>query len=135
MKHVTTPETARKLKAAGFPQPKFELGQFWYDSDGSPWVVVIKKNTDNNVSKDDLVVRELVSGRWEYVDEISGFVFAPTATDILEHLGSNFLIKPCAIDASVFEFINVFECLKDLPSHKNANPAEAAALALLDKIN
>lgn len=35
-------ETARALKEAGFPQPKFQFGQIWYNSSGgAAWAVVL----------------------------------------------------------------------------------------------
>ena len=33
-KFVVTFQTACRLKAAGFPQPELEKGQYWYDAQG-----------------------------------------------------------------------------------------------------
>jgi hypothetical protein len=38
MKHVVSFETAKALKAAGYPQPDFETGQVWYSWVGTPFM-------------------------------------------------------------------------------------------------
>lgn len=56
-------ETADSLRDAGFPQPAPKFGQFWYTKDGRMGLL-----TDEAAWMD------------------NGKVFAPSATDILEHL-------------------------------------------------
>jgi hypothetical protein len=38
MKNLLSPETAQKLKAAGFPQPEPGAAQYWYDNEILYWV-------------------------------------------------------------------------------------------------
>lgn len=76
--HIVTPATAHALKAAGYPQPKPEAGQHWYDKQGNvfvlampiPATVAINLQTGEPVS-----IAKIFSG---------GFAYAPTATEIME---------------------------------------------------
>lgn len=116
MSHVTF-ETARKLKDADFPQPEPMPGQVWY-ADNSLKVFVSKVNAGS------------ISGHSEYPcarieDTITAVdIFAPTATDIMQHLPGWCLsfengIWVCRLEED--EFV--------LAEFRSSNPAEAAAEA------
>lgn len=73
MKNVVTFETAKWLKESGFVQPVPEFGQVWYGINGAQCLCI------GNVFIDKF------HNRWTVLDVLR-FVFAPTATDILEQL-------------------------------------------------
>ena len=120
MKNVVSFETARRLKEAGFKQPRPEFGQVWFDQDGA-YVIGNVKN-------------DIISGAWSAGDcftdaSISSMladVFAPTATDILEQLPHNFCIR----GKSVFS-LEPGDAYNIGRQFYADNPAEAAALAWL----
>lgn len=70
-------DTALALKAAGFDQPEKEHGQIWLDRRGGDWIIGCYP------TKDVLRAVEVDGTRWEFLHDTNGFVFAPTATDIL----------------------------------------------------
>lgn len=113
-----TPETAKRLKKAGFPQPKPDEGQVWYNSAGTVYVV-----TYSYGKTCDYVVRGS-NNVWIERGLNDGEVFAPTATDILAHLPG----------WSLEYTENGWVCFESiLGGHRdftpNSNPAEAAAEA------
>lgn len=67
--------TAFKLKDLGYPQPEKAIGQFWYDRNGSLWVV--GKNLG------ELCVRHLNGLAWDWIHDTNGFVFAPDMDHIM----------------------------------------------------
>lgn len=120
---IVTFETAKRLKAAGFPQPVPEFGQVWYDLQMSPlticnlrpigFILPISKTTWFSMSCDEDLVKHLA--------------FAPTATDILNHSGERLAIFTPMEGGG-------FICGKmsgDTTTFEHTNPAEAAALAYL----
>lgn len=108
MTHITS-ETARRMKEAGFPQPKkTEKGQYWF-ANGELILFAGCEQVEVRMFEQDMV-------------------FAPTATDILAHLpGWNLAFTTVPrwicywedIDGNITEFIG------------HDNPAEAAAEAFL----
>lgn len=77
MKNVAIFETAVRLKEAGFPQPMPGAGQFWYNETGIAGVLISSVewrgfDGDAETVLDGYFIRD--------------FVFAPTATDVLEQL-------------------------------------------------
>jgi len=86
MKDIITYKTAVRLKNAGFPQPEPEAGQFWYLQSGIIAWVAKKRPFDQFLLCDELgepfIAMYLVFGE--------DLVFAPTATDILRELKSDF---------------------------------------------
>ncbi len=75
-------KTANALKSAGFHQPEKQYGQFWYDSQGNTWVIGrVGINQDSP-----LIARMMNNTRWEWLRDTEGFMFAPTATEILPYL-------------------------------------------------
>ena len=120
MNQHVSPDSAIKLRAAGFPQPAPEYGQRWYYVDDDV-DVTIEVNT-------------MPIQRGEYFPQITNnHVFAPTAIDILRELGSSFSMFFREED-KVFEperesvFIVTCDSLFVKPNI-HENPAEAAALA------
>jgi len=107
MDNHTTAKTAWKLKEKGFPQPKPDRGQIWYDTDGVPF-------ESNEFSKLDL----------RY------FAFAPNPTDIMAELTPDyFLMRDFPVKGIIY-----WQCkAKNYQSEKHKNPAEACALAFMDK--
>ncbi len=117
MSHVTF-ETARKLKDADFPQPEPMPGQVWY-ADNSLKVFVSKVNAGS------------ISGHSEYPcarieDTITAVdIFAPTATDIMQHLPGWYL----AFSKNQFVCLSFDEEGSAPDSFVHENPAEACAKA------
>lgn len=116
MSNTVTFETARALKEAGFPQPEeMQRGQAWYDRKG---IGHIPKKPD---------------GMMQYAKQ-RGWIFAPTATDILQALGQNYVLW---FDES--PRLRQFYCARTGNTTReagtpfgNPNPHEAAALAYLN---
>lgn len=123
MKNVVTPETARKLKDNRFKQPEHEAGQVWYNRGGLPYFVGKRPNGM-------LCFISSYGGSYEWLHDSNGFVFAPTATDILWWLGQDW-----TLDADWAK--NNWSCwvISSVSKSKfyHENPAEAAALAWLEK--
>jgi hypothetical protein len=124
MSSILSYETAKRLKDAGFPQPKFDIGQIWYCT-GKATI-----NTHFN-TEGMLICSFLETGQRVIVAEIfygGHFCFSPTATDILRELGFEFQGYFTAI-------VNEFVCLQDgapgVKSWQHENPAEACAMAWL----
>lgn len=117
MKNIVSFDTAKRLKGAGFPQPKYiEIG-FVYSDEGD--LLYLRECS--------FIVRMLCGE----IGEISGLVFAPTATDILVRL------EECTIYSDIRS--SKFICSTGSNSDGIAwfsiaheNPAEAAALAWLE---
>lgn len=125
MNNVTTPETSARLKAAGFPQPEYEKGQFWYDEDGNLFLVFGFKNGE--ISGTYLQRSGYFGGG--AIDK--GDCFAPTATDILRELDFEFNLwfSPQKGEYFISKDIGHFCGPENIASH--ANSAEAAAPAYL----
>ncbi len=112
MEHITTPETAQRLKMAGFPQPEPTPGQIWHCGCDFEWPTI--------VATSDM----LVDGVEDGVIDTKYALYAPTATDILRELGKGWVL--------VYDTIrNEFLCSKFPKLIYHENPAEAAALAWL----
>jgi len=114
MKNHVSFETAKRLEAAGFPKPKPEFGQAWYDEDGA-YVI-------GSVSG------KLICGSWQDGDSFSdasmdGDIFAPTVIDILQELDGY------VTDGETCYFVNAANELVN--EYLPKNPAEAAAAAWL----
>ncbi len=82
MKNITTFETARALKEVGFPQPEPEAGQVWYDKDGERFVCL--SSTGYMVAVD--------GGDVFQAPDMSGLIYAATATDILRELDEEYTL-------------------------------------------
>ena len=90
MKNVVTPETARKLKEAGFRQPSYSMCQIWYDPNGMKWIRMMPSywtNPENGFTVDNANFKLAA--------------FAPTATDILAELKGEYFLD---FDAETEEF-------------------------------
>jgi hypothetical protein len=84
MNNVVSFETARALKAAGFPQPMPEARQFWYYGDRNGLVLTTSEAMDGEAYFywfDVGGVSMLEDGQWS-----EKMIYAPTATDILREL-------------------------------------------------
>lgn len=124
MNHITTPNTSKRLKAAGFPQPKYKRGQFWYDADGIEFMVF---GFNGETISGTYLQRGGYFGGGK-VDK--GDCFAPTAADILKELPDNTLLIIQQNATPENEII--FDCMTDMHVHsRNVNSAEAAAKAYL----
>ena len=110
-----TPATARRLKKAGFRQPKFEVGQLWYKErypggTAAKWVLCIFSELD---------FIPLDGGNYPEGEA----VYAPTAPDILPELGDHWTIDFWALS-------DEWVCRHDNGArYYNDNPAEACAEA------
>lgn len=76
---TVTPETARRLKEAGFPQPEFPQPGF---------VFYGNSNKRSHLVFDNELCCSYKNGVRLFVEryKIENLVFAPTATDIMQHL-------------------------------------------------
>lgn len=126
--HVTL-ATAQRLKDAGFPQPEFAFGQFWY-SLGYQINIYVRAARPN--IKNHIFIGETLTTQHHTANEV---IFAPTATDILRELGSDYSICSFKISKVQWEverrMMAGFNVLPFTWVHEN--PAEAAALAWLSK--
>lgn len=117
----TTFETSKRLKEAGFPQPKPEAGQYFYSSSNRLlWV--------QRLDKYGVFVRYHGSEGgtdWDY-EMFKNLIFAPTATDILRQMPG--------FEMQFSEGLWYICNDETLESFVNSNPAEAAARAYL-KLN
>lgn len=130
MNNVTTPETAQRLKDAGFPQPEKNAGQFWYKNKSEICVII-----QADEGRDTVAVKDIFSLDWVWLINLDDLIYAPTATDILRELGKSFVLYYDDTNG-----VNMWFCAKiaivpqEVRLHLgHANPAEAAALAWLDK--
>lgn len=131
---IVTFETAKALKAAGFPQPEPKFRQSWYDkSFPNVEMVYVKKA----FKSDYFIFRDQEGGRQNYydVDIAVDLVFAPTATDILRELKGCCLFSGAGfiVDAPS-QFTKAMLLTTWDENYYNPNPAEAAAQAWL-KLN
>lgn len=122
--HRITHQTAQTLKAAGFPQPPFQIGQIWYNQTGIQYLITglrglfpyVKRIDAENWSKPLLIFE------WE------GWSYAASATEILPDkysLNNQFGAWKCyRLDKKHY-----------YPEYINDNPAEAAANAYMFTIN
>jgi hypothetical protein len=119
MKHVVSFETAKALKAAGYPQPEFDTGQVWYN-----WNEVATCIGPMGGKKGYRHLFSLGSGDKACMIPVSDESFyAPSATEILEHVGKE---NPGARLYFEVGLWNAFDGWRNLsPNHEN--PAEAAA--------
>jgi len=109
---VVTFETAKRLKEAGFPNPEILNNRFWFITDHEkPLFVEYSEN-----------ILECIRMKFNPI-------FAPSATDILKELGSEWALKCTMFNIWVcYHSFNV-EALK----YANNSPAEACAAAWLAK--
>lgn len=126
MKNHVSAETALKLKEAGFPQPTPEFLQVWY-SDESPYMERIVMF--NNALESRVVFLGADSIEYRYIDQL--YAFAPTATDILRELGSDYFFS--AIGPNLFEVDKIDPYTVGNEPCRHENPAEAAAKMWLAK--
>ena len=105
MSDFVSPETAIKMRDAGFPQPDFKFGQLWTTKDGRSWAFVGSKNFES-----------IRAHSWGHC-----LVFVPTVTDIMRELPQGLPLQ--YQDA---RFI--------IAGHKHNIAAEAAALAWLETL-
>lgn len=123
MKNTVTFETALALKDAGFPQQNPAPGQFWYDFNGRLFIVYHEGGESN-------CFLSLENGdSFPCVDE--GYIFAPTATDILEQLWYKFELSFRINEKWVIREKKSLDDFSREFSVDNTNPHEAAAKAWL----
>ena len=111
-------ETAKRLKEAGFPKPRPDEGQIWYNAAGIMYVI-----TYSYGKTCDYVVRGS-NNVWLERGLNDGEVFGPTATDIMQHLPGWSLMFT---ETGWICFPSKYWFGK--PDFSSSNPAEAAAEA------
>ena len=117
MKDIVTAKTAQALKDAGFKQPPYGMCQIWYDPNGMKWIRMMPSywtNPENGFTVDNANFKLAA--------------FAPTATDILRELGQDY-----HIGILNHVFVAGLHQFGQSDLQFNENPAEAAALAWLEK--
>ncbi len=126
MQQSVIAETARRLKGAGFPMPEPKSGHFWYDGYRNLSVLSVLLQAPGQENKIMVLILDAEDTYETILEEMRGFVFAPTATDILEQLpGWNLAYT------KVFGWIVYWDApgLAEPIQFCHENPAEAAALA------
>lgn len=122
--HIVTPETARKLKAAGFPQPQIGPLQFWY-LENDLFFAMQSRSGVFLVEVDGFSVSQNFK---------PGFVYAPSADDILRLLKGRTL--EFTDDGWEIQFVDgwgdSFYSVHEIPKHAT-NSAESGAIAYLMK--
>ena len=122
---ILTFKTAIRLKEAGFPQPEFAPGQFWYDQNGLSFVIRNNAGILTAVWFDKPMEASL------NLIQLKVY-FAPTTADILRVLLFRFSL--CYGGNGKF-IINEVISLNDMAGDvicSHENPAEAPALAWLE---
>lgn len=113
MENIVSFETAKRLKAAGFPQPDLGAGQVWREE---RYMHIVVGEDEYGVS----VCFQSANGAWIEVNEtLEGLVFAPTATDILLEMPD-----------TPFRYSKKYKAFV-CGAHEHDKPAEAAASAWL----
>ena len=122
MENIVTFATAQRLKDAGFPQPKPESGQYWYHPHGQLYWIQSVEGEFCTVHAPN------VSRQSGWIVDTEGWIFAPTATDILREMPEH--------DLTFWHPQQTYyvEDTRNGIQWTNNNPAEAAALAYL-KLN
>ena len=117
MHHLTTPDTARRLKEAGFPQPEPELYQVWYGLIGDTEKINILIEYSRKR------YRDLFGNSFRSQSFLTCGTYAPTATEITESIAS------AAVELSFNPLLKVWFCalIDNEVSFHHQNPAEAAA--------
>jgi len=87
IKNIPDFELCQQLKAAGYPQPTSEFGQFWYaDPSGRLCVGV---NNGNKVEQPTAYVKaEDADILADIVRQTTGFAYAPTVPEMMEYIGA-----------------------------------------------
>lgn len=115
-----TPDTARRLKEKGFPQPDPEPGQVWY-LDDTPYVV---RSFPQRFNETDWIFSGLLERVQAGKESLPEAIYAPTAPDILRELGFEY-------ELSFAADLGGYICTGNFPaifSNEN-NPSEACAMA------
>lgn len=88
MIHITTAETAQQLKDAGYKQPDFSTGQFWYNTYSALTFIGVYCNDGY------FQLHSLLSGRSKKLIPctLPEDAYAPTATEIMQKLGQRFVL-------------------------------------------
>ena len=123
MNNVVSFETAKRLEAAGFPEVGWKEGIAIYSSTGDKYL--IGEDIGNSLNGWTVCSPESIEGT---------DIFAPSATDILNHLRGNYRLSCsnsgwwCDRIEELPDFADGFRIVECLNS---ANPAEACAAAWL----
>lgn len=133
--NTVTFETAKRLKDAGFPQPKPVPGQFWYN--GKDELLCIQNTSDDTAHFFGVGNNRFVFNA-SFAHLFDALFFAPTATDILEKtafVSGDFVevearVLPNGFCVDVFEGL-LFGKMKPVQIF-DTNPHEAAAKAFLE---
>ena len=119
MKHIVSFETAKALKAAGYPQPEFETGQIWYNWDG--WIIIVGRVEGVFINCRYIFCLDTGESALEYPAKLVSF-YAPSATEIIQAIS---LTEHSADLYCCFHW-QATDCFQTL-SEFHENPAEAAA--------
>jgi len=128
----TTFETSQLLAENGFPQPTPEFGQMWWGSDEECYPAISIAIRDANIFGN---VKFVNQDGLHYFEELSPYVFAPTAFDIFKqesmiHFGLCTATRLGIKGWSVWPYNNDSD-LSEAFEFFHENPAEACAEAWL----
>jgi hypothetical protein len=130
MKNIVSFETAKKLEIAGFERPEIHSGQFWYDKISGDKICVILSKYDYIYAIEHQSLQFVTIN----TDDFKGFVYAPTATDLLEVLPNEYTLSKKSNEwlcgALIFH-ADLYEGYDQLYAQENA--AEAVAEAYLSQ--
>ncbi len=130
MKNIVSFETAKKLEIAGFERPEIEVGQYWYTSDGRAYFICA------------IVGREIfvtwicpAASMYFIFKNNTDWIYAPTATDLLEVLGGDFVLwYDKSPKLQMWYCAETSDIIRDTKApYGNENAAEAVAEAYLSQ--
>lgn len=75
MKNIVSFETAKRLRSAGFPQPKPEAGQFWFDPYGDLYIALFTQDSFVHM-------REVGKNSHGWTTALNGWTFAPSTPEL-----------------------------------------------------
>jgi hypothetical protein len=142
MTNTVTPDTGRRLAAAGFPQPAPAPGQWWGDDERI--VFIVNKWTDKR-HREYFAVLTTVNIDVPIIDfyfdarDFAGLIPLPTVGDILREMGEKYSLlcvggKNWIVNREInttFEDSEYDYVTESCPVENHEHPAEAAALAYL----
>lgn len=123
---TVTVQTARKLAAAGFPQPAPAPGQWWGAGTGFVYVYGEKKGMYTPVIRHAPGVRPVIDDYFDDLD-FGGLVYLPTVGDILRELP-----QFCILERWDGDGLFYLESANGYDQFKHESAAEATALAYLE---
>ena len=134
MDNYTTFETSVKLKEKGFPQPEPVKCQVWHGKEGAYQVMTVQVE-DFGIHESTVYCHRV--GSTQVFDMslnlFKKFIYAPTPADILKELGPPYSLTRDTSAKNEKIWLCLHEKDEGFGWYHHENPAEACALAFMDK--